>query len=183
MGWTIDPVAQSVLFHYSEDPEIRTFEPHVPRTNPDVAAAVWAIDPAHAALYWFPRACPRVTVWANDASQQRQLQQAFATSAWRVQAAPRSWSDAIHTCKLFEYRFDPEGFDPWPEAEGQWVASRRVSPLSSAPVGDLVARHRDAGVELRLVDDLRPIRDAVVASGLPFSVVRYASADPPSPPA
>ena len=65
MGWTVDPVEQSVLFHYSEDPGIVRFEPHVPRTNPDVPAAVWAIDEARAPLYWFPRDCPRVTVWAN----------------------------------------------------------------------------------------------------------------------
>src|SRR5690242_18830335 len=57
------------LFHYSEDPSITTFVPRVPRSNPRQRAAVWAIDGQHAPLYWFPRDCPRVTVWANDDAQ------------------------------------------------------------------------------------------------------------------
>jgi hypothetical protein len=58
MSWTVEPVEQSVLFHYSEDHRIARFEPHVPRTNPGVAAAVCAIDEARAPLYWFPSRLP-----------------------------------------------------------------------------------------------------------------------------
>jgi hypothetical protein len=173
MGWTVDPVEQSVLLHYSEDPRVSRFEPHVPRTNPDVAAAVWAIDEARAPLYWFPRDCPRVTVWANDAPQRRRLRQVFGTEASRVQAAPISWSDEIVACRLYEYRFGATDFDPWPEAEGQWISHRTVTPLEVVPVGDLLLRHREAKVDLRLVPDLRAMREMVLDSGLPFSIVRY----------
>jgi hypothetical protein len=173
MGWTVDPVEQSVLFHYSEDPRIVRFEPHVPRTNPDVPAAVWAIDEAHAPLYWFPRDCPRVTVWANDALQRVRLQQIFGTEGSRVHAAPISWSDEIAGCKLHEYRFDANDFEPWPEAEGQWIARRTIIPFEVVPVGDLLLRQHEAKVDLRLVPDLRATRDTVVNSGLPFSIVRY----------
>ena len=155
MGWTVDPVEQSVLFHYSEDPGVERFEPHVPRTNPDVAPAVWAIDEARAPLYWFPRNCPRVTVWANDVGQRLRLQRMFRTESSRVHAAPISWSDQIAGCRLYEYRFDGSDFDPWPEAEGQWIARRTVIPLDVVPVDDLVLRQRDAKVDLRLVPDLR----------------------------
>ncbi|MEP7112276.1 MAG: DUF6886 family protein [Ilumatobacteraceae bacterium] len=54
---------ESLLYHFSEDPHIERFVPHVPRTNPSHAPAVWAIDSQHAPLYWFPRDCPRVAVW------------------------------------------------------------------------------------------------------------------------
>jgi hypothetical protein len=169
MGWSIDPVEQSVLYHY-----IERFEPHVPRTNPNADPAVWAIDAARAALYWFPRDCPRVAVWANNAVQGRHLAQLFKTTASRVQAVPQSWSDQIGACTLYEYRLDAAGFRPWPEAEGQWVSHETVRPLAVEPVGDLVARHRAASVELRLELDLGRIREAVLNSGLPFSIVRYA---------
>jgi hypothetical protein len=172
MGWTVEPVEQSVLFHYSEDPCISRFEPHVPRTNPDVAAAVWAIDEARAPLYWFPRDCPRVTVWANNAPQRRRLRQLFGSERSRVQVAPLSWSDAIVACQLYEYRFETTDFEPWLEAEGQWISYRAVTPLDVVPVGDLLRRHDEANIDLRLVPDLRAIR-AVLDSGLPFSIVRY----------
>lgn len=173
VGWTVDPVAQSVLFHYSEDPGVARFVPHVPRTNPDVAAAVWAIDQAHAPLYWFPRDCPRVTVWANDPRQRRRLREVFDTEHSRVQVAPTSWTDAIVTCRLYEYRFDGSDFNPWPDAEGQWISRRIVVPLDVAPVGDLLERHREANVDLRFVADLSTMREIALQSGLPFSIVRY----------
>ena len=162
-----------VLFHYSEDPSISTFAPHVPRSNSTVAAAVWAIDPDHAPLYWFPRDCPRVAVWANTAEQQERLATRFVTEASRVQVAPLQWVDRIRACRLFEYRFDPEPFARWPDAEGQWVAHESVTALAVEPVGDLVDRHAMNDVELRFIDDLAPVREEVLASGLPFSIVRY----------
>jgi hypothetical protein len=173
MGWTIPPEPPDVLLHFSEDPSISRFEPHVPRTNPAAAAAVWAVDPAHAPLYWFPRDCPRVAVWANNAEQQERLGRRFATGASRVQAAPLAWLDAIGGCRLYEYQFEPTPFAPWADAEGQWVALSRVISASVEPVGDLLDRHVAAGVEVRLVADLAPLRAAVVVANLPFSIVRY----------
>jgi hypothetical protein len=168
-----DAERPEVLLHYSEDPEISVFEPHVPRTNPTEQPAVWALDPAHAPLYWFPRDCPRAAVWANDDEQRARLEERFATTASRVQWAPRSWVDRIRDCPLYEYRFDPGPFVPWPDAEGQWIAQSPVSVVEVQPVGDLIARHARRGVDLRLVADLAPVREAVVTSQLPFSIVRY----------
>ena len=173
MGWTVEPVEQSVVFHYSEDPSLTRFEPHVPRTNPEVGSAVWAIDEAHAPLYWFPRDCPRVAVWAHDARQRRRLHRLFGGRGSRVQAAPDSWSDEISSCLLYEYRFDASDFDPWPEAEGQWISRRTVTPHSVLAVGDLPLRQLAAGVDFLLVPDLRALRDLALDSGLPFSIVRY----------
>ena len=63
-------------------------------------------------------------------------------------------------------------FRPWAAAHGQWVSTVTVEPLEVRPAGDLLVRHVVAGVELRLVADLWPMRDVVVDSGLPFSTVR-----------
>jgi hypothetical protein len=52
-------------------------------------------------------------------------------------------------------------------------------PLGVDPVGDLLAKHASAGVELRFVTSVWPFWDAVVASGLPFSGVRLSNATPP----
>ena len=52
------------------------------------------------------------------------------------------------------------------------------SPLSITPLGDLLARHVEAQIELRIVRNLWPLIDAIVASGLDFSIIRKANAQP-----
>jgi hypothetical protein len=160
------------LFHFSEDPGIGSFVPHIPRTNPLQAPAVWAIDARHAPLYWFPRDCPRGTVWANDDTDQARLTATFLTSAVRLHAAESSWLERIRAAKLFVYEFDPAPFQPWPAAEGHFVAHVPVEPITVRPLGDVLALHADAGIELRFTPDLTSFWIAVVTSGLPFSGVR-----------
>jgi hypothetical protein len=78
------PVKPDVLYHFSEDPNIHRFAPHVPRTNPTHPPAVWAIDADHAPLYWFPRDCPRVTIWPRRPEDDGTLfQERLATVAMR----------------------------------------------------------------------------------------------------
>lgn len=49
-------------------------------------------------------------------------------------------------------------------------------PVSVKPVGDLLDRHAQAGIELRIVPNLWSLRDAVVESGLDFSLIRMRNA-------
>lgn len=161
------------VLHFSEDPAIERFVPHVPPTNPDQPPLVWAIDEQHAPLYWFPRDCPRITWWRADGTPPDDL---GPTAATRVHAIAGDWLERVRTCELFVYRFSGAGFAPWPEADGHWVSSTEQRPLSVEPVGDLLQRHAEAGIELRVVPDLAPLRDAVVASGLRFSMCRLSNA-------
>jgi hypothetical protein len=114
-------------------------------------------------------------VWANDAAGAGRLRELFATDATRVQAIPGAWRDAFDDCRLYEYRFAPGPFTPWPDAEGQWVAHEPLGAESVESVGPLVQKHAAAGVDLRFVDDLGPVRARALDSGLPFSIVRYAN--------
>jgi hypothetical protein len=173
MGWSVAPVRPPVVHHYSEDPAIERFVPHVPATNPSAAALVWAIEPAYASLYWFPRDCARVAVWAHDATQRIELRARWGAEATRVHFVATSDEAWIHATELFEYAFAPEPFEPWPEAEGQWVADEPVVARRVAPMRDLVDAHATAGVELRFEADLDARRREVLASGLPFSIVRW----------
>src|SRR3954447_2255715 len=118
MGWTIPPGTPDVLLHYSEDRNIREFRPHVPRSNPGVEPAVWAIDTDRAPLYWFPRDCPRVAVWSHDANDRDRLTRLFEMTAARLHVTATDWREAVASCRLYEYRFAPEPFEPWPDAEG-----------------------------------------------------------------
>jgi hypothetical protein len=175
MGWSVAPVRPPVVLHYSEDRAIDRFVPHLPATNPEAGAHVWGIEPAYAPLYWFPRDCARVTVWAHDDVQRAELRSLWRARGSRLHftaAADEAW---IRRARVFEYSFAPEPFAPWADAEGQWVADVEVRPRAVRPMGDLVAAHARAGVELRFDTDLAARRDEVVASGLPFSIVRWSA--------
>jgi hypothetical protein len=165
------------LFHFSEDPAIERFTPHVPATNPDHLARVWAIDEQHQSAYWFPRDCPRVAVWAS--TEVERFQKEFATVALRLHAIEARWRSAISTAIVYRYELAAALFEPWPEADGQWVSAAMVEPLVIEPLGDLAGLHRDAGIELRTVESLWPLRNHVAASDWPFSIIRMMYADPP----
>ena len=88
------------------------------------------------------------------------------------------WLERVRACRLFAYEFDAAFFEPKVAEAGYWVARCDVKPLTVSPVGDLLARHVEAGIELRVVSNLWPIIDAIVDSGLEFSVIRKANAKP-----
>jgi hypothetical protein len=166
------------LLHFSEDPSITRFTPHVPPTNPSQEPAVWAIDAAHAPVYWFPRDCPRGAVWADTEDERATLRRTFQTAAERVQATELAWLDRVRAVRLYVYELDPEPFAPWTDAEGQWIARVPVEPIGVRPLGDVLALHAQAGIELRFVPDMWAFWDAVLESGLRFSGVRLRNARP-----
>src|SRR3569833_71065 len=128
------------VLHFSEDPTITLFRPHVALTARQPEPYVWAVDHDRAPDYWFPRQCPRVLAWIGPAT----------TAADRVPAD----------------RFRPFGGHAR-------VAEEPVEPLGPPlPVGDLLACHAAAGIQLRVLDNLWPFWAAVTASTLAFSGIR-----------
>jgi hypothetical protein len=165
------------LFHFSEDPNITLFRPHVAGTSLEQEPLVWAIDEAHAPSYWFPRDCPRACCWAGE----KPVLEAGAAllglgGARRLHAMEAGWLDRVRACQLYCYEFDPKPFTSKIREAGYWVANCAVAPATVTPVGDLLTRHVDAEIELRIVTNLWPLIDAIVASGLEFSIIRKVNA-------
>jgi hypothetical protein len=167
-----------VLYHFSEDPTIALFTPHVPATNPTQSPAVWAIDEEHAPLYWFPRDCPRVTAWPRNEAERHDFEEAFGTRARRLHAIEASWVDRMRAAHVWRYGLPADTFEPWPDASGQWVSRVEVVPLAVTPMGDLIEAHAEAGIELRIVDSLWPISALAVSDRWDFSIVRMRHAQP-----
>ena len=167
-----------MLYHFSEDPGIERFVPHVPATNPTHRAAVWAIDHEHAPLYWFPRDCPRVTIWPYDDSGLAAFRSRFTTAARRLHAIESGWLGRVRAATVYRYEFDADGFVPWEAANGQWICEHEVRPASVTPIGDLIAAHADAEIELRVTPSLWPLRDAAVDGAFDFGIVRLHNAQP-----
>ena len=175
-------IRSRVLYHFSEDSHITRFVPHVPRTNPSHAPAVWVIDAAHAALYWYPRDCPRVTIWPHGPGDQPAFRARFDTIATRLHAIESGWLDRMRDAVIYRYEFEPDGFVPWADADGQWISDRAVVPTRVTPVGDLLAAHARAAIELRIVPSLWPLRDIAVTGEFDFSLVRMHNATPRAEP-
>jgi hypothetical protein len=171
------------VLHFSEDPTIARFVPHVAPTSREVEAYVWAVDGDRAPDYWFPRQCPRAMAWVtgrtSDVDRDRIV---GAGCGVRVHAIEYGWLEALRTTRLYAYRLPAAPFRPIasPDSEPHaMVATEPVEPLGPAEeVGDLLACHEAAGIQLRVLDNLWPLWDQVVESTLGFSGIRLRNAKP-----
>jgi len=165
------------LLHFSEDPHIKVFHPHVPATSPDNSPMVWAVDEEHAPGFWFPRDAPRACCWSTGEPVGDIARSLLGMGAYRrMHAIEAAWLDRMRACRLYVYRFDSTPFSIHNNDAGYFSTHESIRPLSVEPVGDLLALHAEAAIELRIVPNLWPIIDAIVASGLQFSIIRKMNA-------
>jgi len=167
------------LLHFSEDPTIEVFRPHIPASSPDNPAMVWAVDEEHAPGFWFPRQCPRACCWSIGKPMTDVGRTLLGMgAAARMHAIENAWLERMRACRMYVYRFDAATFGVHNADAGYYSTRETVAPLSVEPIGDLLALHAAANVELRIVPNLWPIIDAIVASGLEFSIIRKMNASP-----
>lgn len=166
------------LFHFSEDPSIRAFTPHVPEHRPEVAPQVWAIDEWHAPMYYFPRQCPRACFWPGPQTSEDDRRLWFGTTDARmVICIEWVWLDRVRAAELYRYEMPPATFIAQGDDSGHWVSAAAVEPLSVEPVGDLLIALAEANVELRVMPRLADVwRRVVLESTLSFSGTRLRNA-------
>lgn len=158
----------SELWHFSEDPSLDRF---VPRDG-----KVWAIDERHSWLYWFPRDCPRACFWAVGETTEDDV------GCWldgdrdrRVAVIETSWLERLRSVRLYADRLPPEPFDVVAD-DRFYTASTPVDAIERVVLGDLLARHAEAGNELRIAPSLYPLWDKVIETTLDFSGIRLRNA-------
>ena len=164
------------LWHFSEDDSLSEF---VPRPSRDAGRPlVWAVDTRHAPLFWFPRECPRGTVWPVSTTTDRDRERFFGpTAAGRIHVLEAGWLARFLACRLYAYEFPVAPFRPH-AVGGYWVSEESVRALRRVTVTDLLGRHADAGIEVRVTPSLGPFWQRVVASTLEFSGLRLGNAAP-----
>jgi hypothetical protein len=172
----------SIRHHVSEQGGIGLFEPRLP---PSPAAGVtdpvvWAVDAERLANYLMPRDCPRVTFAAGPRSSAADIARFIGSGrSGRVVAVERAWLAAIKTCRLYCYDLPAEGFVLQDAIAGYWLARQPVVPLRCRPIADVPAALAERGAELRVLENLWQLHDAVAASSLDFSMIRMRNAAPP----
>jgi hypothetical protein len=174
------PAAGEVL-HFSQDPTITRFRPHVAPTSAELSPYVWAVDAVNAPSYWFPRDCPRAMAWVGPDTTVDDRERILGPGGGeRVHAVEYAWLERIRNARLYAYRLPGARFRPFgtPRPHAM-VAESTVDPLGPPePVGDLLPLHAAAGIQLRVLTNLWTFFDAVVASSLDFSGIRLRNAQP-----
>ncbi|HZG56614.1 DUF6886 family protein [Paenibacillus sp.] len=166
------------LYHFSEDPGIRTFYPRKTPGRDDLPPVVWAVDDAHAASYFFPRDCPRIILRKSDAMHPSDRDRFFCgTAADTLILIENAWASRLHSTTLYRYAFSGEGFAVEDANAGYYVTEATVEPLEIATMTDLVGHVLARGIELRYTPDLHPMREAILRSTADaFSIIRFRNA-------
>jgi hypothetical protein len=161
------------VWHVSDDRSIRRFEPRADPAHDSSDPLVWAIDEEHVPAYWFPRDCPRGTFWAVGTTADDDVERYLTGDRLRrVHAIQSDWLEVFRAARVFAYRLPAERFEPYERAAGYWVSREAVEPFDVQELADLPGAHARAGIELRIVPDLRPLWERVIASTLGFSGIR-----------
>ncbi len=82
------------------------------------------------------------------------------------------------TDTVYLYDLPSDTFEVHDAGAGYYVSREAVSPQGVTPITDLLAELTRRDVELRVTPSLWPLRDAVAASTLQFSIIRMRNAAP-----
>lgn len=165
------------LYHFSEEAGIAVFEPRTLPTRPELTAPlVWAIEASHQHMYLFPRDCPRALLWPVGTTTEADRMAWFARTSARVIAyVEYAWLERIRTATLYRYTLPAATFHDLDDA-GMWVSRDTVLPERVEVIDDLLGALRDAGVELRVLDTLTPLRGVWEETTLHWSGIRLRNA-------
>ena len=164
-----------MLFHVSEEPGIRRFEPR-PAAKLERPVA-WAIDAQKLRNYLLRRDCPRVTFFAGPHTSADDVER-FLGASPAVVAVESAWLDRIRAARLFCYVLPDDSFRCVDACAGYYHSHEPVVPLRVDAIADALGAIVASGAELRVMPTLWPLRDAVIASTLEFSIIRIQNAAP-----
>ena len=169
------------LFHVSEDPNIQVFEPRLPlRKDLDQSIGlIWAIDEARLPNFLTPRDCPRVAYYASERSTNADKNRFFSSPNFRhAVVIEKKWLSIMKNTTLYLYEFSSDDFILQDDNAGYYVAKTTQYPINKFILTDLFAELQKREVEVRIVDHLWEIADAVKASTLNWSLCRMGNATP-----
>lgn len=147
------------LFHFSDDNTIDVFTPRLAKPPAPCPPGhdeplVCAVDDWHQPLHMFPRNCPRVLVWPNEATTP-EYKTAFKamTSCRMVAHIERRWLDRLSRSPLYRYELPPDGFACIDDA-GTWVSHAPCMPIDMVRIENVELALQAADVELRVLPSL-----------------------------
>ena len=157
----------TVLYHFSEDPGISAFVPRPVRVRADRPPGrewlngplVWAIEEWQSPMYLFPRECPRILIWPTASTADEDRERWFGhTTARMIACVEWGWFARLCSATIYRHELPTATFIDLDDA-GMWVSHETVIARAVDRIDDLPAQLDAAGVELRLMPSLLPLRD------------------------
>jgi len=126
-------------------------------------------------MYMFPRDCPRILIWPVAATTAADMERWWGGRACRMIAHVEwAWFNILKSGVLYRYELPADSFEDLRDA-GMWVSREPVTPIACEVINDLPAALQASEVELRLMDDLTPLR-GIWSSSLHASGIRLRNA-------
>jgi hypothetical protein len=136
---------------------------------------VWAVNEAKLRNYLLPRDCPRVTFFAGDRTTAEDRER-FLGSSEVVIAFESAWLERVRNAKLYCYHIPESGFTCVDACAGYFQSTAAVSPSGVEVIDDCLSALVARGVEIRVLQSLWALHDAVVGSSLSYSIIRMRNA-------
>jgi hypothetical protein len=168
------------LFHVSEAPDITKFVPRIPTRN-DIDKSkglVWAINEYCLPNFFTPRECPRITYHASDNTTNDDIARFFSSASRRCVAIEHIWHRKMQETTLYLYEFDPSNFYIQDSIAGYYISEHTEIPIKKFEINDLYGELFKRDIEVRLVNNLWILRDAVIESTLNYSICDMAFSQP-----
>lgn len=140
---------------------------------------VWAVDEERLPNFLTPRDCPRVTYHVGKNTNEVDKKSFFtSTSIKHAVVIENNWFDKMKVTTLYLYEFDINDFELQDEIAGYYISKTPQIPIAKHKVSDLFSELMTRNVEIRVVDNLWDIADAIKSSTLNWSLCRMKNAKP-----
>lgn len=161
------------LFHVSEEPGIRLFEPRPSPQRYDQVTGdvVFAISEEMLHLYLTPRDCPRVCFTA-EAGTTPEDHERWLGASHRIMAIEHRWRPALLHTSLYCYELPMDTFELLDANAGYFISYQSVKPLGIQHISQPLLALQECGVEIIYTADLWGLAEDVAASSLRYSCIR-----------
>ena len=169
------------LFHVSEETDIVEF---VPRFRSKYSkhdmdkGLVWAINERCLPNFLTPRDCPRVTYHAHEDTTNDDILKFFSSSSRHCVAIESAWYERMKKTTLYLYEFNPTNFCKQNDGAGYYVSEQTEQHISVTKIDNLFGELFKRNVEVRILNNLWQLGEAVKESTLNWSLCRMINAQP-----
>jgi hypothetical protein len=167
------------LVHVSEESNIELFVPRIPyREDMDKSKGlVWALTELQLNKFLTPRDCPRMAYNTTETTTQDDIEKFFSSSSRYCVAIEHGWYEKMASTTLYAYEFDTKNFY-FDERAGFYVSNQTEKPISVTKYDDLFCELINRDIEIRILNNLWGLVEAVKKSSLHLSLCRIGYAKP-----
>jgi hypothetical protein len=167
-----------MLFHISEDPNIKEFLPRKSDLYVDLPPIVWGMDEKHLINYYFPRDCPRIIYrYSLDITEEDKIKYFSNTNSETIITLENCWYNILNKTILYKYIFGKEKFRLFDDIAGYYISEEKIEPKSIIRIDKIMEKLIEENVEVRFTPTLFPLRDSLIKSSIKdYSIIRFKNA-------